>query len=258
MLLRVMTYNILDGGQDRENDILTVIQTANPEVVIIQEVIDEDIFQSLARKLEMKHFVGKSNKERKVSLLSRLPIENFKSHHPSIPIWHNFIEAKVRLPSGETFRLIGVHLKANPWIGFELWRFLEIRYITTYIRQYSNDPCLIAGDFNTVAPKDRIITSTMPNRLKFILWLQGNRVYRFAIRSLISSGFVDCFRLKNPNDDGFTLPPPAPNTRLDYIFVNQSMEKYIKNCWVVREPNNITKASDHYPVMVELDFENNK
>jgi endonuclease/exonuclease/phosphatase family metal-dependent hydrolase len=34
------------------------------------------------------------------------------------------------------------------------------------------------------------------------------------------------------------------------------MEKYVKNCWVVREPNSVTKASDHYPVMVELNFEN--
>lgn len=255
MSLRVMTYNILDSGQNRENDILEVIQNAKPDIVVIQEIIDENILQLLAHSLQMKYFIGKGNRERKVALLSRLSIENFKSHYPAFPVWHNFIEAEVKCSSDETFRLIGVHLIANPWIGFELWRFLEIRYITKYMKQYRNERFLMAGDFNTVAPKDKFILSTFPNRLKFILWLQGNQMYWFAIRSLISSGFVDCFRLKNPSEDAFTLPPPVPNIRLDYIFVNRPMEKYVKNCWVVREPNNVTKASDHYPVMVELNFE---
>ena len=251
-----MTYNILDGGQTRENEIVEVIRTANPHVVVIQEVMDENALQSMAHHLQMKQFLAEGNRERRVALLSQLPIENFKSHHPLFPIWHNFIEATVKVPSGAVFRLIGVHLVANPWIVFEFWRFLEILYIGRHIQQYSNEPCIMAGDFNSVSPGDRIIRSTMPIRLKFILWSQGNRVYRFALRALLSSGFIDCFRLKNSTEDGFTLPPPAPTIRLDYFFTNPIMEKYVKNCWVVREPNSVTKASDHYPVMVELNFEN--
>lgn len=251
-----MTYNILDGGQTRENEILDVIRAANPHVVVIQEVMDENALQSLAHHLQMEYFPAEGTRERRVALLSQLPIENFKSHHPLFPIWNNFIEATVKVPSGEVFRLIGVHLVANPWIVFECWRLLEILYILRHIQQYSNEPCLMAGDFNSVAPGDRVIRSTMPIRLKFILWSQGNRVYRFALRTLLSSRFIDCFRLRNSTDDGFTLPPPVPTIRLDYVFINPAMEKYIKNCWVVREPNSVTKASDHYPVMVELNFEN--
>lgn len=251
-----MTYNILDGGQSRENAILEVIQTANPDIVVIQEVTDQEALQSIAHPLKMKLFIGQGNRERKVALLSRLPIEDFRSYHPIFPIWHNFIEAIIKAPTGNVFRLIGVHLIANPWIGFELWRLLEIRYIVKYLRQFSNESCLLAGDFNAVAPGDHIITSSWPMMLKFIIWSQGNGPYRFALRSLSSAGFLDCFRLRNPNSDGFTLPPPVPNTRLDYIFVNQPMESNIASCWVVREPNSITKASDHYPVMVELNFEN--
>jgi exodeoxyribonuclease III len=251
-----MTYNILDGGHTREHEIVEVIRTASPNVVVLQEVIDEDALRSMAHHLQMKDFLADGNRDRRVALLSQLPIENFKSCHPVFPIWHNFIEATIRAPSGEVFRLIGVHLVANPWIVFEFWRLLEILYILRHIRQYSNEPCLMAGDFNSVAPGDRVIRSTMPIRLKFILWSQGNRVYRFALQTLLSSEFIDCFRLKNSTDDGFTLPPPAPTIRLDYGFINPAMEKYVKNCWVVREPHNVTKASDHYPVMVELNFEN--
>lgn len=98
MLYRVMTYNILDGGQSRANDILEVIQANDPSIVIIQEVVDEEILQSLAHNLQMKHFIGEGNKKRKVALLSKLPIESFKSHHPIFPIWHNFIEAEIKAP----------------------------------------------------------------------------------------------------------------------------------------------------------------
>jgi endonuclease/exonuclease/phosphatase family metal-dependent hydrolase len=38
MSLRVMTYNILDGGQNREEHILDVIKTSQPDIVILQEV----------------------------------------------------------------------------------------------------------------------------------------------------------------------------------------------------------------------------
>jgi endonuclease/exonuclease/phosphatase family metal-dependent hydrolase len=253
-----MTYNILDGGIGRENHILEVIQAANPDIVLIQEVTDEDVFQSMAHHLNMNYFLGKGNRERRVALLSQFPIENFTSYQPGFPIWHNITEAIIRVPTGGMLRLIGVHLVANPWIGFEVWRLLELRYIIRYLQQYTNEPCLIAGDLNAVAPGDRIITPSWPMRLKFILWSQGNRVYRFAIRFLVASGFVDCFRLKNRNEDGFTLPPPAPSIRLDYIFVNQRLEKHVKSCWVVCQPEGVTKASDHYPVMVELNFEKNR
>jgi len=37
MSLRVMTYNILDGGENREAHILEVIQTSQPDVVILQK-----------------------------------------------------------------------------------------------------------------------------------------------------------------------------------------------------------------------------
>jgi endonuclease/exonuclease/phosphatase family metal-dependent hydrolase len=254
MPVRLMTYNILDGGISRETYILEVIQGANPDLIVIQEVTDVNILRSLGQTLNMEYLIGKGNRERKVALLSRLPIENFRSNHPIFPIWRNFIEANIKCPSGESIRLVGVHLIANPWIGFELWRLLEIQYITKYIQPYSNYPCVMAGDFNAVAPKDRIITSTMPIRLRFILWLQGNRMFRFAIRSLISSEFVDGFRLKHPHNDGFTLPPPVPNIRLDYFFINKAMERHIKDCWVVRDPKNVEKASDHYPVMIELNL----
>ena len=258
MTFRVMTYNILDGGISRENYILDVIHAVDPDLIAIQEVTDVNTLRFLGQALQMQYFIGMGNKERKVALLSRLPVMDFKSHHPIFPIWHNFIEAQIQYQPGKTFRMFGVHLIANLWVGFELWRLLEMDYIIKYTQQFTNELFLIAGDFNTAAPHDKVIIDRMPNKLKSILRLQGNRVFRFSIHSLLSSGFIDCFRSINPSEDGFTLPPPQPNTRLDYIFINPAIQKYLTKCWVVREPDAVIKASDHYPVVAEFSMDSHK
>jgi exonuclease III len=56
----------------------------------------------------------------------------------------------------------------------------------------------------------------------------------------------------HPDDEGFTLPPPQPNSRLDYILVSDALKSRLVNCWVVRQPPAILKASDHYPVVAEF------
>lgn len=251
MSLRVMTYNILDGGENRERYILEVIQTANPNVVILQEVFTEEFLKFLSQALGMKYHIGTGNKERKVALLSNFPVLTFKSHHPVFPIWRNFIDAEIEYEPSKVARIIGVHPIANLGIIFEIWRFWEARYVLNQIRSSQNKPCLIAGDFNAIAPKERVRTENMPNWLKWMIYLQGNRVYYFSIGAFLSSGFIDSFRSLH-SDDGFTLPPPSPNSRLDYIFVNAQMKAYLKKCWVVQEPNSVILASDHYPVMAEF------
>jgi exonuclease III len=129
----------------------------------------------------------------------------------------------------------------------------EVGYIVRHVRSYQNLPCLVAGDFNAIAPSESVKMETIPKWLKWILYLQGNRVYHFSIAKLLAVGFTDCFRNLNA-DEGFTLPPPNPNSRLDYIFVNATMKPYLKQCWVVREPESVNRASDHYPVMAEFSF----
>src|SRR6266487_637787 len=134
MPLRVMTYNILNGGKNRETYILDVIQATKPDVVILEEVFDEEFLQFLSRPLGMTYHLGTGNKKRKVALLSKLPIVSFKSHYPSFPIWRNFIEAEIEYEPSRTIRMIGVHPIANLGIPFEIWRLWEAKYVTNHIR----------------------------------------------------------------------------------------------------------------------------
>lgn len=254
MSLRLMTYNILDGGIGRETQLLKVIQKVQPDVLVLQEVFSKDLLGFLAASLGMKYFLGEGNHRRKVAFLSRLPVRSFSSHRSFPPIWRNFIDAKIEWAPNQYLRIIGIHPMAILGVAFELWRLWEARYILAYIENLQNDHVLIAGDFNAIAPGEQTQTEFMPNWLKWMIYLQGNRVYHFSIEKYLSVGFTDCFRACNPNDEGFTLPPDRPNARLDYVFVNEKMKPYLKSAMVVREPEEVRLASDHLPVVV--DFEN--
>jgi endonuclease/exonuclease/phosphatase family metal-dependent hydrolase len=202
----------------------------------------------------MTPFFASGNKKRRVALLSRLPLRSCQSYHPFPPIWRNVIEAEIESSPNQRFRLFGIHPMANLSVICELWRWWEAKQVVECIRPYKAEPCLIAGDFNAIAPHDRVIIKLMPQWLKLMLLAQGNRVYHFSVREYLSAGFADCFRVSHPDDDGFTLPPPHPNSRLDYILVNEVMKAYLINCWVVREPSAVLKASDHYPVVAEFEL----
>jgi endonuclease/exonuclease/phosphatase family metal-dependent hydrolase len=253
MALHVMTYNILDGGEKREAYILDVLQAATPDILILQEVFTEDVLRLLSQSLKMNFYMGARNKGRKVALLSRLPVLAFKSYPPRFPMWRNFVDAEIEYEPQKTVRIVGVHPIANLSIIFEIWRRWEMKHVVKQIQDSQNMPCLIAGDFNAIAPGDQVIKESMPGWLRWMITLQGNRVYHFSIGTILSAGFTDCFRLLH-SDEGFTLPPPKPNARLDYIFANARMKVYLKKCWVVRTPNSVNLASDHYPVMAEFDF----
>ncbi|MBE7550080.1 MAG: endonuclease/exonuclease/phosphatase family protein [Anaerolineales bacterium] len=148
--------------------------------------------------------------------------------------------------------MFGIHPIANLGVLFEVLRRWEARYIIQRVKRYEAEPCLILGDFNAIAPDDKVAINSMPPWLRLVILAQGNRVYHFSIREYLAAGFTDCFRALHPDDAGFTLPPPNPNSRLDYVFANEAMKATLTDCWVVREPVAVLKASDHYPVVAEF------
>lgn len=252
MTLRVMTYNILDGGEGRENYLLEVLQAVQPDIAILQEVYDEDFVQNLASVLKMDSFFATGNRQRRVALLSRLPVISSRSHHPFPPIWRNVVEAEVEYRPNKRLWIFGIHPMANLSVVCEFWRWWEAKQIVGHANLHAAEPCIIAGDLNAIAPHDHVVTNRMPQWLKLTILAQGNRVFHFSVRKYLSAGFTDCFRVAHPNDDGFTVPPPKPNSRLDYILVNEALKSHLIDCWVVGAPPAIVKASDHYPVVAEF------
>ncbi len=249
--MRVITYNIRDNAVSRENLILEVLQAAEPDVVVLQEVGRSETAAQWAKALGLEFCFAAGNSKRHLALLSRLPIRYQNSYHP-LPLSTTLLEATLQVTSGQQLHVCGVHLAAQPFVLFEMWRWWEIAIILRRIKARLSQPCLLAGDFNAIAPDDSVNVNAWPRRLKRMLDLQGGRVLRRVISEVRMAGFVDCFRSLHPQEDGYTLPTPTPNSRLDYIFVNEMLNGQLAECRVMRDPSAVEQASDHYPLLAEF------
>jgi exodeoxyribonuclease-3 len=252
MQLRLMTYNILYGGIGREAQLLEVIRTANPDLVLLQEVTRADVITALAKTLKLQHFIAKGNRF-SVALLSRFPILEANTHN-QFPLRDSVLEASIQISADQRLYIIGVHPIAFPGTFFEYWRNWELSIALKRALMHHEDACLIAGDFNAISPHDRVVIDTAPRIMHLLYGLQLGYIFRHAMRKLLATRFLDCYRHLHPTQDGFTIPTPNPKVRLDYILANQRLAPRLTSCDVVTAPDAVHRASDHYPLVADFEL----
>jgi endonuclease/exonuclease/phosphatase family metal-dependent hydrolase len=254
--MRLLTYNILKGGQEREAQIVEVIRSVDPDVVVVQEVLEANRFRQIATALGMSPYLAQSQDHLplRVGLLSRLPVLDFRTLH-LWPVWPGCLQATVQLANGHSVTVFGLHLAAYyPWF-LEWWRTHQVRALLRYVRRTAPGWHLLAGDFNTIAPGDKASLAQAPLWVKAQAWFQLGSIPRWALGMLLDAGYVDCFRELHPEEDGFTLPSVDPQVRLDYVFAVQSLKVALRTCRVITSPKEVTSASDHLPLLAEFGWE---
>ncbi len=251
--MRAMSYNILNGGAGREAALLEVARTVQPDLLFMQEIRDHANAQHFARALSMGFRHAPSNTpNRQVALLSHLPIAASAAPR-RFPLLRALLATTVTLPDRRALNLFCVHLG----LLHDEWRRAEVQTIVRLIAEYEQaHPAafsLVGGDFNTVAPGERIGYRGAPLLYKAVFLVQF-AYFRRALNPLRAAGYVDCFRALHPADDGFTMPTPAPRLRLDYLFASPPLAERLRACAVVTAPA-ARHASDHFPLMAEFEIE---
>lgn len=246
MTLRVLSYNIRYGGGGRESAIAGVIRHAAPHVVMLQEASDPRVVERLSRETGMPHWAARHGHS--TGYLSVLPVEHHAWHHPPAAR-HAFLEVVL---AGRECRLIGLHLSA--W--FSKWserrREREIRALIDGVREHQQGFHLIAGDFNALAPGERLRSERMPRWIRAMVWMSGRDIARTTIQVMLDERYVDAWRLLHPGDDGHTFPTWDPHVRLDYVFAPDRAASRIARCEVLSEVADVRTASDHFPLLVEI------
>jgi endonuclease/exonuclease/phosphatase family metal-dependent hydrolase len=246
--VKVLTFNIMNGAIGREYYGLEIFRALDPDLILLQEVTDPDVVRDWATELKMNFVLAKGYTFRRVTLLSRYPILSWHSHTPFPKLSRDFLEVIIEPQPNQTITVFCLHCAAQPFVLYEWFRLWELRSIIRRAKRYQTTPCLIAGDFNSVAPGDNLVSVWLPPGLRPLMRLQGNRYLRAAISLVLRSGFVDCYRRLH-SDAGFTFPPPAPTIRFDYIFVNAYFSQFLQTCFVIDYLSAVNRASDHYPLM---------
>ena len=253
--MRLLTYNIREGGVGRAAQIAEVIGSAAPDVVALQEAREPQIVEEIAKLAGFKYWG--SRMAHSTGFLSNVPVPDFAWRRPP-RTRHAVLE--VTLADGLP-RLFVLHLRA--W--FSKWserqREVELRGLLDGIKQQLEKENrafafhLIAGDFNALAPDEVFDPSSMPRWIRGMIWLSGREMARTTISLLRSEGYVDAWRTLHAgegSDPGYTFPVWNPHVRLDYVFTPAEFGGRFTRCEVRKTPEVSRSASDHYPLLVDI------
>jgi exodeoxyribonuclease-3 len=246
MTFRLLTYNILKGGSGRIDRLAEVINASGPDLVLLQEATDPAVVAALAEKTGMADH--RAFRRQSLGFMSRRPVAFSQWIRPRISR-HAFLEV---VPEGERLHVFGVHLSAVLAAWTEQRRRLELRALLRSIAYHEGRLPVLAGDFNTIAPGERLDVGRLPLRVRPFMWVTGGRVRWRTIQTVLDAGYADVFRTLHPDDPGLTLPTSAPQIRLDYVFVPRDQHSRVVRCEVFRHPA-AAQASDHFPVLADIE-----
>ena len=235
--IRVMTYNIHVGvGMDKKLDlprIAAVINQQHPDLVGLQEVdrgvertqrIDE--IAELAKLTKMEYAFAFNLKyqggQYGVAILSRYPImatDHRLYQNTREAERRGFIRAEVKL-GGRVVNFVTTHLDYQ----YEDGRVFEAEQLLNALRDLRG-PLIMVGDFNDVPTG--------------------------GAYQLVQKSFNDAWSAVRANNAGSSYPADKPAKRIDYIFTRNTDRIRPKRAWIVE-----TLASDHVPVVADLEIEN--
>jgi exodeoxyribonuclease III len=265
MPLRVMTYNIKNGGWDgrhrhRLADVVEVIRAAAPDVLALQELrgfTPSAGTPDLAAALGLRAYLARSWFGQPVAVLVRPAARVTAAGAVHRPFHHAAVRVTLDTAAGP-LHVIGTHL--HPYWG--LRRLVEAGWLASAFRRYRDGLALLLGDLNTLDPwtdHQATIERLSARYRRRHLRARATAVDSRAIARLDRAGLVDLFRRAGRGEPQ-TVPTrhgggaEFSGMRLDYIFGTPPVAARVRWCEVPRG-GALERASDHYPVLAELDLD---
>jgi exodeoxyribonuclease III len=244
--LRVLSYNIKLGGGSREKPLANVINSCEPDIVVLQEAVEPEVVEKLAGACGMKAWA--SARGYSLAFMSKTEIAHYA--------WHRVRLARRRyleiVLAGSGTRIFGVHLSAIHSNITEIRRSYELRALLRGIKKHQAGFHLAMGDFNTLAPGERLDMRRLPPRLRAVIWMTGGNIRWTTVSLMLDGGYVDGYRMFHKEEPGYTFPVWNPHVRLDYSFVPEAFAARLIRCEIVSDAPGIREASDHFPLLSEI------
>ena len=262
---KVMTFNVLNGGEDRFEGILATIAEQRPDLLVLQECLGWEDGIRLARvaaalglpENERHLHLGRarprsSGRRYHVTIASRYPILSARDHaHPHF-IGHCLVELCIDLGKSGSATVFGGHFDSH----HENLRFVEARYLRSLIEpaSFQTGQYLLLGDLNSLSRRD-----PYPDDFADLIRASGTDKYghppRFeVIDDLESFGWQDALRTRPLTLDWVTAERHRGGVHIDYrtdfIFASPRTAERLCGARVCRED----ATSDHRPVVASFDL----
>ena len=228
-MLKILSWNILQGGGSRVNAILKFIHHQKAQIVVLSEFKNNEIGEKIRTALlQQKYFhqaVGATPKdENTVLVASKIP---FESKHFGAQNWdynYGVVGAKF-----DSFTLYGVYLPHKK--KHKLFKLLKEDVV-------KNVPSIIAGDFNSGK--------------NFIDQKGDSFWYEKDLFALEKEGMVDAFRYINDDTKVYSWFSHKGNGfRYDHTYVHTNLLAVVKECDYLHKARE-EKLSDHSPMYLVL------
>lgn len=254
--MKLMTYNIFDGGKDRLPPIIEIIKSAKPDYVTLNEsntfaANNNQILKEVARAVNLPYFdlALSGQYDYHVAVLSKYPL---KEVHKLQPLMRACLIASIDCELG-SMSIASLHLTPDS----EDLRDSEIDLIVDSQKNIGNH--VLMGDMNSLSEYDNYPSQIIEtfNDIQLKKFTTNGKLRFEAIDKIISSGYYDSARHLDKNKEptvptGLNQDPAhSANLRLDYIFVSESLLPRLATYSVIK--TDLTdKASDHYPITTTL------
>jgi len=257
--MRVLNWNIQQGGGARIQEICRHIADIAPDLLILSEfqTRNEPALRAALEAMGLS-FVATSHpapSRNGLLVASKWPLVN--PPFPSAPEFDQERWLALRITELD-LDVLAVHIPGAPDNKFEdgygisgaKRKELMWERILAYAAEHRDQRAMVAGDFNTGLRIDA--EGTMFKKSHYM-------------QSLIDSGFIDTWRHQHPQVRGYTWYTKRKDKqtgqsadlngfRLDYLFVSPPLRHAISETAILHAPRKVA-ASDHASVVLEIDVD---
>lgn len=266
--MRIATWNI-NSLRARTDRVLAFLERHQVDVLALQEIkakpaqLDLSLFESAGYEAAA-HGLNQWNG---VAILSRVGLADVHTELPALPVWpaddSGVVEARsLGATVGEGLRIWSLYVPNGREIDHPHYQY-KLQWLEALraegARALAEDPqarIALVGDFN-VAPQDEDVWS--------MEYFEGRthvtEPERAAFRAVVEAGFADVVRPEHPGPGVYTYWdyqqlrfPKKEGMRIDFVLGSPALQSAVRGSFIDREERKGKGASDHAPVVVDLEF----
>ncbi|GLY05694.1 endonuclease/exonuclease/phosphatase family protein [Actinoplanes sp. NBRC 101535] len=251
--MRLLTWNIRNGGGDRLPAIIEVVRAVRPDIWAVQELRGFSSYaQSLTAAVGMRAHAARSLFGQPVAVLTSPPVRVLRRSTLLRGMHHAAAAVVVDTPSGP-LTVVSTHL--NPYSPSRRRR--EARRL---VARYAGDMTVVAGDLNsldTFTDHGPSLDGQREEYRRRHVTGQGVADTR-ALAAFENAHFTDLWR-NIGSGESHTVPTSGlagaefGTMRLDYVLTGPGVTARARSIEVLRG-GALEHASDHYPVLAEFDL----